>query len=153
MLFVASAEAQFLVWWIWYLLSFLLWIHFTEKDLLCTAALPDDSIVMTSKKSKFFRKNYFKFSWILKNDSKRHLSVQIDTIRLFFFSLFARPSHSNSTFFLFHMIFKCQILSSRNLWKKDEKLTKTPKKVLSAELLHLAKLLVCYCSIHQKRLI
>ena len=56
MLFVASAEAQFLVWWIWYLLSFLLWIHFTEKDLLCTAALPDDSIVMTSKKAIFFEK-------------------------------------------------------------------------------------------------
>ena len=106
------------------------------------------------KKKQIFWKNYFKFSWILKNDSKRHLSVQIDTIRLFFFSLFARPSHSNSTFFLFHMIFKCQILSSRNLWKKKIKnWQKTPKKLKSPELLHLAKLLVCYCSVHQKRFI
>ena len=105
------------------------------------------------KKSNFFRKNYFKFSWILKNDSKRHLSVQIDTIRLFFFSLFARPSHSNSTFFLFHMIFKCQIYPVETFEKKIKNWQKTPKKLISAELLHLAKLLVCYCSVHQKRFI
>ena len=102
MLFVASAEAQFLVWWIWYLLSFLLWIHFTEKDLLCTAALPDDSIVMTSKKAIFFEKitsNSVKFWKMIQNDTFPYKLTLFDyfsfhcshdphiQIQLFFYSI------------------------------------------------------------------
>ena len=102
MLFVASAEAQFLVWWIWYLLSFLLWIHFTEKDLLCTAALPDDSIVMTSKKAIFFEKitsNSVEFWKMIQNDTFPYKLTLFDyfsfhcshdphiQIQLFFYSI------------------------------------------------------------------
>ena len=129
MLFVASAEAQFLVWWIWYLLSFLLWIHFTEKDLLCTAALPDDSIVMTSKKSKFFEKitsNSVEFWKMIQKDTFPYKLTLFD---YFSFHCSHDPHIQIQLFFYSIWFLNVKFYLVETFEKKDKKLTKNAKEV------------------------
>ena len=151
MLFVASTEAQFLVWWISAFFLTLNSFHRKRFALYSSASRRFHSYDV--KKSNFFRKNYFKFSWILKKIQKDTFPYKLTLFDYFSFHCSHDPHIQIQLFFLFHMIFKCQIYLVETFEKKMKNWRKTPQKLISAELLHLAKLLVCYCSVHQKRFI